>query len=288
MDRALASIPIPPITCRSRPRSFPEAPRPRTPRGGPRWLRVFDPQPHRRQRQPLARCHSRGHRPAFAARRPRVLRIQARPARARHRLPPAAPPRARFRRLHAEVKRLEELDPVLEHEIKALAYDERLSSRIIGKVDPESSSANTCRTRFSAYRGDLARALRAGAGRGHARRRASFRGRAAGAAAPALPGLRAPLRLPRDQGALAGGDITVADIGCHTLGYLEPYKMGRVLLSMGHSTSTASGLALFNDERRCSLIGDSTFFHAGFRASSTPYSIRTTITLVVMKTARRP
>ncbi|MDA8426476.1 MAG: hypothetical protein M0Z80_10110, partial [Treponema sp.] len=38
---------------------------------------------------------------------------------------------------HAEVKILEELDPVLEEEIKALAFDERLSARIIGKADPE-------------------------------------------------------------------------------------------------------------------------------------------------------
>ena len=38
-----------------------------------------------------------------------------------------------FLRTHDEVKILEELDPVLELEIKALAYDEKLSVRIIGK-----------------------------------------------------------------------------------------------------------------------------------------------------------
>ena len=64
--------------------------------------------------------------------------------------------------------------------------------------------------------------------------------------------------------ALAKDDITVADIGCHTLGHLPPYQMGQVLLSMGHSTSTASGLSIFNDRRRVvCFIGDSTFFHAG-------------------------
>jgi indolepyruvate ferredoxin oxidoreductase alpha subunit len=64
--------------------------------------------------------------------------------------------------------------------------------------------------------------------------------------------------------ALAKDDITVADIGCHTLGHLPPYRMGQVLLSMGHSVSTGAGLSIFNDRRRVvCFIGDSTFFHAG-------------------------
>jgi len=59
-------------------------------------------------------------------------------------------------------------------------------------------------------------------------------------------------------------DITVADIGCHTLGALEPYNIGQVLLCMGHSNGTAAGLSLFNKNRRViSFLGDSTFFHAG-------------------------
>ncbi len=64
--------------------------------------------------------------------------------------------------------------------------------------------------------------------------------------------------------ALKRTDITVADIGCHTLGFLEPYKMGQVLLCMGHSSGTAAGLSLFNDSRKVvAFLGDSTFFHAG-------------------------
>jgi indolepyruvate ferredoxin oxidoreductase alpha subunit len=69
--------------------------------------------------------------------------------------------------------------------------------------------------------------------------------------------------------ALTEDDITVADIGCHTLGHLPPYRMGRILLSMGHAVSTASGLALAGRElpdgrkrRVVFFMGDSTFFHA--------------------------
>lgn len=50
--------------------------------------------------------------------------------------------------------------------------------------------------------------------------------------------------------ALKDTDITVADIGCHTLGYLEPHEMGQVMLCMGHShCGTGSGLSLFNERR---------------------------------------
>ncbi len=64
--------------------------------------------------------------------------------------------------------------------------------------------------------------------------------------------------------ALPPGAITVGDIGCHSLGFLPPYNMGEVLFSMGHSVSTASGLALNNSSRKVvAFVGDSTFFHAG-------------------------
>ncbi|MGO8694684.1 MAG: thiamine pyrophosphate-dependent enzyme [Rectinemataceae bacterium] len=186
---------------------------------------------------------------------------------------------------HAEVKILEELDPVLEHEIKALAYDERLSSRIIGKVDPEELIGEyvpdkvlgiLAATWPELFAPEPAADTPAG-------------GHPSAAEPPARPpqlcpgcGHRSAFHAIRE--ALAGGDITVADIGCHTLGYLEPYKMGRVLLSMGHSTSTASGLALFNDERKVlCFIGDSTFFHAGLPGIVNAVFNSHNVTLVVME-----
>ena len=83
--------------------------------------------------------------------------------------------------------------------------------------------------------------------------------------------------LPKDA-------ITVADIGCHTLGFLPPYSMGQVLLSMGHSTGTGSGLALFNTERPVvAFLGDSTFFHAGLPGIINALFNRHNLTLVVME-----
>lgn len=188
-----------------------------------------------------------------------------------------------FAAAHAEVKILEELDPVLEEEIKALAYDERLSTRIIGKVDPEELVGEYVPEKVL---GIL---------------RSTWPGLfpTPAAAPPAAPPGRAevPARPPQlcpgcghrsafyaIKLALADQDITVADIGCHTLGYLEPYRMGRVLLSMGHSTSTAAGLSLYNDDRRVlCFIGDSTFFHAGLPGIVNAVFNSHNVTLVVME-----
>ena len=183
---------------------------------------------------------------------------------------------------HREVKILEELDPVLEHEIKALAFDARLDCRIVGKVDPEELLGEYVPDKVL---GILASTwpdtFRRGAGNGSAREGA----REVPARPPQLcPGCGHRSAFHAIKKALAETDITVADIGCHTLGYLEPYKMGRVLLSMGHSTSTASGLSLFNDSRKVlCFIGDSTFFHAGMPGIVNAVFNAHNLTLIVME-----
>jgi len=57
--------------------------------------------------------------------------------------------------------------------------------------------------------------------------------------------------------------IYPTDIGCMTLGISPPYYMGDVLLCMGSSTGTSCGLSQVTDQPVVAFIGDSTFFHAG-------------------------
>jgi indolepyruvate ferredoxin oxidoreductase alpha subunit len=79
-------------------------------------------------------------------------------------------------------------------------------------------------------------------------------------------------------------DITVADIGCHTLGYLPPYEMGQLLMCMGASTAMASGLGLFNETRRVvAFMGDSTFFHAALPGVINARFNRHNLTLILME-----
>jgi indolepyruvate ferredoxin oxidoreductase alpha subunit len=163
-----------------------------------------------------------------------------------------------FLKSHAEVKIIEELDPIIEADVKAMAYDAGLRCHIIGK--------RTVDEAMGEYTPGKARAILA------ATWPDLLPAADAAPPAPALPSRPAQMcpgcghrsAFHAIKKALAPTDITVADIGCHTLGSLEPYHMGRVLLSMGHSTSTASGLSLYNDTRRVvCFLGDSTFFHAG-------------------------
>lgn len=162
-----------------------------------------------------------------------------------------------FLRDHGEVLVLEELDRIMEVEIKAAAFDAGITSRIlsrsgiddeVGELTPERVKAILAQTwpdRFEPPRQHphtdaIPRHPQLCPGCGH---RSAFFAIAE---------------------ALSEGDITVGDIGCHTLGALPPHRLGEIVLSMGHSVSTGVGLALRNPDRRVvAFIGDGTLFHAG-------------------------
>lgn len=166
---------------------------------------------------------------------------------------------ADFLSTHEEVKVLEELDDVLEKDIKTLAFDEGIKVRVIGKINfddwqheytPEKVYEVLTRTWTDLLPAPTIPAPLA-------------------IKAPARPAQMCPGCGHRSaffaiKKALAPEDITVADIGCHTLGFLPPYKVGQVLLCMGASPGIGAGLSLFNKSRKIvAFMGDSTFFHAG-------------------------
>ena len=160
---------------------------------------------------------------------------------------------------HDEVLVLEELDDVLETAVKALAFDGRISLTILGK--------QTAEDRVGEYTPDKVRDILhrtwpkivpAGPAAGPLPRQVPDR------PAQMCPGCGHRSAFHAIRTALADTDITVADIGCHTLGFLPPYRVGELLMCMGASTGMASGLSLFNDSRKAvAFLGDSTFFHAG-------------------------
>ncbi|HNW45641.1 MAG TPA: thiamine pyrophosphate-dependent enzyme [Elusimicrobiales bacterium] len=183
---------------------------------------------------------------------------------------------ADFLASHEKVYILEELDRVMETEIKALAFDRGLGCRLhvrqghaelmgemtvarahaaLGAVWPELFPAQEIKARPA----PAARLPQMCPGCGH---RSAFH-----AIKKALP----------------PGAITVGDIGCHSLGFLPPYNMGTVLFSMGHSVSTAAGLALNNGSRKvAAFVGDSTFFHAGLPGLINAAARDSDITLVLL------
>lgn len=54
-----------------------------------------------------------------------------------------------------------------------------------------------------------------------------------------------------------------SDIGCYTLGLLPPLRMADFLFCMGSSISAGSGFASASGKDVVAFIGDSTFFHSG-------------------------
>lgn len=186
---------------------------------------------------------------------------------------------ADFLQSHAEVKVLEELDDTLEKDIKALAYDRGLAARVIGKADDEDwvgeYTADKVRDILHRTWPDMIPARKA-------------------APEPLVPVPARPAQMCPGCGhrsafhaikkALPEGAITVADIGCHTLGFMEPYRMGEILLCMGASTAMGAGLTLFNDTRKVvAFLGDSTFFHAGLPGIVNALFNRHNLTLVLME-----
>ncbi len=61
--------------------------------------------------------------------------------------------------------------------------------------------------------------------------------------------------------------VYTGDIGCYTLGYQPPFHTQMTSLEMGGSIGVAHGLSKVSDEPVIAVIGDSTFYHAGIPAS---------------------
>ncbi len=178
---------------------------------------------------------------------------------------------------HREVKVLEELDNELETEIKSLAFDRGLKVKIVGKRDLDDwmgeYSPDKVRIVLNKVWPDIVGLPKK-----------EYPLEVAHRPAQLCPGCGHRSAFFAIKQALADTDITVADIGCHTLGFLPPYEMGQLLMCMGASTGIGSGLSLFNKTRKVvAFIGDSTFFHAGLPGIINAIFNQHPLTLIVME-----
>jgi indolepyruvate ferredoxin oxidoreductase alpha subunit len=60
--------------------------------------------------------------------------------------------------------------------------------------------------------------------------------------------------------------VFCGDIGCYLIGNYEPYSMEDIIVSMGASIGLAHGIEKATKKKVVALIGDSTFWHAGLPA----------------------
>jgi indolepyruvate ferredoxin oxidoreductase, alpha subunit len=182
-----------------------------------------------------------------------------------------------FIKEHDEVLIVEELDRVLETEIKALCFDEGIQVKLIVREGIEE------------LMGELG-----------PRRTYDLLSKAwpdvfpvksesppTESIAPRLPqmcpGCGHRSAFHAIKAAIDDDTITVADIGCHTLGFMPPYEIGEILFSMGASVPIGSGLAINNSSRKVlTLLGDATTFHAGLPGIINAVIYNHNITLVLM------
>ena len=164
-----------------------------------------------------------------------------------------------FIRNHDPVVVVEELEPVLETAVRALAQHLSIRTRILGKDDGLFPRA---------YEFDQAVVI-------------AGLSKALGLKQPvAIEGPVDIQGLPFRPPVLCAGcphsatyfavnratnrkAIFASDIGCYTLGVSPPYSAADFLVCMGSSVGSAGGLAKVNDLPVIAFIGDSTFFHAG-------------------------
>lgn len=76
--------------------------------------------------------------------------------------------------------------------------------------------------------------------------------------------------------------IYPTDIGCYTLGLLPPISMADFVICMGSSVSSGCGFSKATDQKVVSFIGDSTFFHSGITGLVNAVHNQHNFTLVIL------
>jgi len=170
-----------------------------------------------------------------------------------------------FMKGHSKIIVVEELEPYLELQIRALAKDYAPNIQIHGRADhpelfPKYGEFST-RTVIEAFSKILG-----------VESPINFREideKFAEASKALLP--RPPILCPGCphrasfyviRRAAGGKAICTTDIGCYALGIQPPLQIGDILICMGASVGTASGISRVIEDKVLAVIGDSTFFHA--------------------------
>jgi indolepyruvate ferredoxin oxidoreductase alpha subunit len=183
-----------------------------------------------------------------------------------------------FLRSHDDVFVVEELDRVMENEIKAMAWDAGVTSRILARTEMEDlmgelGPERTWNMLAKEWPQVFEHISYEPEGTETVTRLAQM-----------CPGCGHRSAFHAMKSVLPEGTITVADIGCHSLGIFHPYNIGEVLLCMGHATATAAGLAIGNEQRKVvAFLGDTTMFHAGIPGMVNAVVNNHDITLVIME-----
>ena len=194
---------------------------------------------------------------------------------------------AQFLLAHRKIIIIEELEPYLETQLKALAKDCAPNVEIYGKtVEHYFSRKGELSTR------EVAASLAKITGRKLAidfeRIDERYIGITEGLPSrPPILCAGCPHRASFYVINKVGKDEAVypTDIGCYALGIAPPLSVGDLLICMGSSVSTAQGISRVTGRNTIAIMGDSTFFHAAIPGLTNAVYNNSKITLVVLDNA---
>lgn len=165
-----------------------------------------------------------------------------------------------FLRAKEKVLIVEELEPIMENEIRALAGQEGIDAEIFGKATGHFS-------RLYEYDPDIVTDAVSELFLGmQPRKREDIASELPQRPPVMCPGCPHAMTYYAVKAATKGKAVFSSDIGCYSLGAVAPYDMGDTMLCMGSSIGIAEGLSKTLPERVIAFIGDSTFYHAGLPA----------------------
>lgn len=184
---------------------------------------------------------------------------------------------------------VEELEPIVERQIKEVAYDEGLRVEVKGKEYVPLIGELTFDNVFDGVKRFLERGP-------PLYDKVSGRALDARAETPKLdvsPPPRPPALCPGCphralfyalKRAIAGSDVVAVtgDIGCYSLAYYPPYQLQDTIVEMGGSVGLACGIARVTGRPVVATIGDSTFFHAGLPGLADAVYYSAPVLLVVL------
>ncbi len=184
-----------------------------------------------------------------------------------------------FLSAHDQILVLEELDDILENQIKALAYDRGVFPRILGKTcDEDYMGEFTLDRVFSKLRRTWPELM------SESSQGVDLDLTRIDLPARICPGCGHGAALLAIKIALAANDVTVADIGCHTQGGIPPSEIWEDFMSMGAFSGVASGLSLENTEKNVmAFIGDPGFFNGGLPDLINTVLNQNNMTLIIME-----
>ncbi len=171
----------------------------------------------------------------------------------------------RFLKAFDKIVIVEELEPYLEMQVKAIAKDHAPNLKIFGKMVKQ----------FFPNEGELStRIVAAGLAKISGRKlpidflKIKEKYAEATRDLPSRPPILCagcPHRASFYVMRRVGGDKALysTDIGCYALGIAPPLNVGDIMTCMGASIGTAQGMSKASGRGTVAIIGDSTFFHAG-------------------------